>query len=122
VPVPVIRELDTLCRLRLKHRPLVHGVFITRNEELIANLLSGHDEKKPAVVASLHQRLTGFTFEESIAYIRTCLHGAGCEWVEELFPEEALLDVQSYTKGIVGDLNALCRDALEAIAAQKDEL
>lgn len=122
VPVPVIRELDALCRLRLKHRPLVHGVFVTRSEELIGGLLQNMNEKRPAIAPSLHQRLTGFTFEETVAYIRACLHGAGCDWAEELFPAEALLDVQAFTKGIVGDVNALCCAALESVAAQQDEL
>ncbi|HEX6996131.1 MAG TPA: FHA domain-containing protein [Gammaproteobacteria bacterium] len=115
--LPVIRELEVLCRLRLRHRPLVHCVLVTRNEDLIANMLE-HLEQKPA--AAVHQRLSGFTLNETISYIRACLHGAGCEWVEELFPEETLLDVQAFTRGIVGDINALCRDALEIVAAQGD--
>jgi len=118
--LPVIRELEALCRLRLRHRPLVHCVLVTRNEDLIANMLDHLEQKRPA--AAVHQRLTGFTLEETIAYIRACLHGAGCEWVEELFSEETLLDVQGFTRGIVGDINALCRDALEIVAAQGDSL
>jgi len=114
--LPVIREIEALCRLRLRHRPLVHCVLVTRNEDLIASMLE-HLEQRPAVV---HHRLAGFSLDETISYIRACLHGAGCEWVEELFPEDTLLDVQAFTRGIVGDINALCREALEIVAAQSD--
>jgi hypothetical protein len=114
--LPLIRELEALCRLRWRHRPLVHCVLVTRNEDLIANMLDHFEQKRPT--AAVHQRLAGFTLDETISYIRGCLHGAGCEWVEELFPEETLLDVQAFTRGNVGDVNALCRDVLEVVAAQ----
>ncbi len=115
--LPVIREIETLCRLRLRHRPLVHCVLVTRNEDLIASMLE-HLDQRPA--APVHHRLAGFSLDETISYIQACLHGAGCEWVEELFSEDTLLDVQAFTRGIVGDINALCRDALEIVAAQSD--
>lgn len=120
LPLPVIREIEALCRLRLRHKPLLHCVLITRNEELIANLIAHLEERRPA--ALVHQRLAGFTLEETIAYVRACLQGAGCEWIDELFPEETLVDVQGFTKGIVGDVNALCREVLDAVAVQGDEL
>lgn len=118
--LPVIREIEWLCRLRLRHTPLIHCVLITRNEDLIATLMAHLEERRPA--ALVHQRLAGFTLEETMRYVRACLHGAGCEWVEELFPEEALLDVQAFTRGVVGDVNELCREALDVVAAQEDEL
>lgn len=118
--LPVIREIEALCRLRLRHKPLLHSVLMTRNEELIANLIAHLEERRPA--ALVHQRLSGFTLDETMAYVRACLHGAGCEWADELFPEETLLDVQSFTKGVVDDVNALCREALEAVAAQRDDV
>jgi general secretion pathway protein A len=117
--LPVIRELEALCRLRLRHKPLVHCVLVTRNEDLIANMLEHLEQKRP--IAALHQRLSGFTLDETISYIRACLHGAGCEWIEELFPEETLLDVQAFTRGIVGDINALCSSVLEVVAQQGDD-
>lgn len=118
--LPVIREIEALCRLRLRHKPLLHCVLITRNEDLIANLIAHLEERRPA--ALVHQRLSGFTLDETMAYVRACLHGAGCEWIDELFPEETLLDVQAFTKGVVGNVNALCREVLDAVAAQRDEL
>src|SRR5690606_24884402 len=118
--LPVIRELEALCRLHWRHRPLVHCVLVTRNEDLIANMLDHFEQKRP--IAAVHQRLAGFTLDETISYIRGCLHGAGCEWVEELFPEETLVDVQAFTRGNVGDINALCREVLEVVAAQGDGL
>ncbi len=118
--LPVIREIEALCRLRLRHKPLLHCVLITRNEELIANLIAHLEERRPA--ALVHQRLSGFTLDETITYVRACLHGAGCEWIDELFPEDTLVDVQAFTKGVVGNVNALCREVLDAVAAQRDEL
>jgi hypothetical protein len=44
------------------------------------------------------------------------LRGAGCDWAEELVPEDVALDIQAFTQGIVGDINALCCAALDAIA------
>ncbi len=118
--LPVIRELEALCRMRLRHRPLLHCVFITRNEALIANMLGHLEQTRP--VSAVHQRLSGFTLDETIAYIRAVLQGAGGEWIEELFPAEALIDVQAFTRGIVGDIDALCGEVLDTIAAQNDSL
>ncbi|HEX7080271.1 MAG TPA: FHA domain-containing protein [Gammaproteobacteria bacterium] len=117
--LPVIRELESLGRLRLRRRPVVHCVLITRNEDLIASLMA--HEESGTLCPSVHQRLVGFTPEETGAYIRACLHGAGCSWVEELVPEEAIVDIQGFTRGVVGDINALCREALETVAAQSSE-
>jgi hypothetical protein len=44
------------------------------------------------------------------------LRGAGCDWAEELVPDDVALDIQAFTQGIVGDINALCCAALVAIA------
>ena len=51
-------------------------------------------------------------------YVWACLRGAGCDWAEELMPDEVALDIQAFTQGIVGDINALCCAALDAIAAR----
>lgn len=115
--VPVIRELESLCRLRLRNRPVIHCVFVTRSEDLVGSLMAQQESSRLAPV--LHQRLGGFTLEETTAYIRACLHGAGCSWVEELVPEDAIVDILGFTQGVVGDVNALCREALAALAAQK---
>jgi hypothetical protein len=114
--LPMIRELESICRVRVKNRPIVHCVFVTRSEELVASLMAGLEGGPRS--ASVHQRLAGFTLEETIAYIRACLHGAGCAWVDELVPEEAVVDILGFTQGVVGDVNALCREALAALAAR----
>jgi type II secretory pathway predicted ATPase ExeA len=114
--VPMIRELESLCRVRVKNRPVVHCIFVTRSEELVASLMAQHEGGK--LSPSVHQRLAGFTLEETTSYIRACLHGAGCSWVEELVPEEAVVDILGFTQGVVGDVNALCREALAALAAR----
>jgi hypothetical protein len=54
--------------------------------------------------------------EETEAYLRASLHGAGCDWFEELIPRELVLEIQAFTQGIVRDIDALCRDALELLA------
>ncbi|HEU4618720.1 MAG TPA: FHA domain-containing protein [Gammaproteobacteria bacterium] len=115
--LPMIRELESLCRIRVKNRPIVRCIFVTRSEDLVASLMA--EQEASRATPTVHQRLAGFTLEETTAYIRACLHGAGCSWVEELVPDDAVVDVLGFTQGVVGDVNALCREALEAVAAQK---
>ncbi len=112
--VPVIREIEALNGTRVRNRPVVHCVLITRNEDLVGSLMEQREGSRLAPV--VHQRLGGFTLEETGAYVRACLHGAGCAWVEELVPEETIVDIQGFTQGVVGDVNELCREALERIA------
>jgi len=113
---PVLREFESLAQLRLRNRPLVSILGLTRSEELVANLLPQYDGGPLARAA--HQRLTGFTLDETRAYVRTCLRGAGCDWTEELVPDDVILDIQAFTQGAVGDINAICCIALNAIAAR----
>jgi hypothetical protein len=112
----VLRELEAMAQLRLRNRPIVYIVALTRSEELVANLMPQYDGGPFARAA--HQRLAGFTLDETRAYVRTCLRGAGCDWAEELVSDDAILDIQAFTQGIVGDINAVCRSALDAIAAR----
>jgi type II secretory pathway predicted ATPase ExeA len=113
---PVLRELEALVQMRLRNRPIVYFLGHTRSEELVANLLPQYDGGPFARAA--HQRLAGFTLDETRSYIWACLRGAGCDWAEELMPDEVALDIQAFTQGIVGDINALCCAALDAIAAR----
>jgi type II secretory pathway predicted ATPase ExeA len=115
---PVLRELEALAQARLRNRPIVFFLGITRSEELVANLLPQYDGGPFARAA--HQRLAGFTLDETRAYVWACLRGAGCDWAEELIPEDVILDIQAFTQGIVGDVNAICCAALDAIAARSD--
>jgi general secretion pathway protein A len=112
----VLRELEALAQMRLRNRPIVQLLGITRSEELVANLLPQYEGGPLARAA--HQRLAGFTLDETRSYIWACLRGAGCDWAEELVPDEVLLDIQAFTQGIVGDINAICRAALDAIAVR----
>ena len=114
----VLAELRVLLRMHVKRTPLMQFVFLTRNDELVQELLSEHDGAGPAAQAR-HVHLTGFTLEETHAYLRICLQGAGCEWANELMPESIVLDIQALTQGVVGDINALCCAALEELA-QRD--
>jgi type II secretory pathway predicted ATPase ExeA len=113
---PVLRELEGLAQVRLRNRPVVYLLSLTRSEELVTNLLPLFDGGPFARAA--HQRLAGFTLDETRSYIWACLRGAGCDWAEELMPEDVALDVQAFTQGIVGDINALCSAALDTIATR----
>jgi general secretion pathway protein A len=113
---PVLRQLETLAQIRLRGRPVLYLVLLTRSEEFVANLLPQYDGGPWA--RAMHQRLAGFTLDETRAYIRTCLRGAGCDWTEELMPDDVIVDVQAFTQGIVGDINALCCAALDAVASR----
>jgi general secretion pathway protein A len=113
---PVLRELEALAQMRLRNRPIVQLLALTRNEELVTNLLPQYDSGPLA--RGVHQRLTGFTLDETRSYIWACLRGAGCDWAEELVPDDVVLDIQAFTQGIVGDVNAICCASLDAIAAR----
>jgi len=113
---PVLRELEALVQARLRNRPIVHVLALTRSEELVAALLPQYDGGPFARAA--HQRLAGFTLDETRSYVWACLRGAGCDWAEELVPDDVVLDIQAFTQGIVGDVNAICCAALDLIAAR----
>lgn len=113
---PVLRELEAIAQMRLRNRPVVHLLALTRSEELVANLLPQYDSGPFARAA--HQRLSGFTLDETRSYVWACLRGAGCDWAEELVPDEVVLDIQAFTQGIVGDVNSLCCVALDMIASR----
>jgi hypothetical protein len=46
------------------------------------------------------------------------LRGAGCDWAEELVPDEVVTDIQAFTQGVVGDINAIASAALDALVAR----
>jgi hypothetical protein len=77
---PVLREFEALAQMRLRNRPIVHILALTRSEELVTNLLPQYGGGPLARAA--HQRLSGFTLDETRAYVWQCLRGAGCDWAE----------------------------------------
>ena len=110
----VLEELEALGHLRLKNRGIVQIILLTRNPELIEGFIVQPDG---APVAQAHnQRLHGFTLHETRAYLRGTLENAGCPWSTELFPDESVADIQAFTQGVVGDIDALVRDGLEQLA------
>jgi pSer/pThr/pTyr-binding forkhead associated (FHA) protein/type II secretory pathway predicted ATPase ExeA len=115
-PAAIARELEALSQLRFRNRPILYVLVLMRNEELVANLLPVHNGGPLA--RAVHQRLAGFTLDETRAYVRACLKGAGCDWAEELIPDDVIIDIQAFTQGVVGDVNALACLALDAIAAR----
>ncbi len=114
--VAVLRELEALSQLRLRNRPIVYLLLLTRSEELVTNLMAQYDSGPTA--RAVHQRLTGFTLDETRSYVHTCLRGAGCDWAEELMPEDVIVDIQAFTQGVVGDINAICCAALDTVATR----
>lgn len=116
----VVAELRGLLQLRYKQRPVLQFIFLTRNDELVDEILSDHEGAGPYVRAR-HARLTGFGLEETRSYIRICLQGAGCEWANELVPDNVVIDIQALTQGVVGDINALCSMAMEQLAGQSQD-
>jgi len=115
---PVLEEIESLAQLRLLSKPVVFLLGLTRNEELVADLLPRFEGGPGARAA--HQRLAGFTLDETRAYIRNSLRGAGCDRAEELMSDDAVVDVQAFTQGVIGDINALCRAALNAVAERSN--
>ena len=99
----VLRELEAVSQLRLRNRPLVYFLLLTRNEDLVANLLPQYNGGPLA--RGIHQRLNGFTLEETRGYVHASLRGAGCDWAEELIPDDVIVDIQAFTQGVVGDIN-----------------
>lgn len=114
IAVPVLRELEWLSGLRFRNESLMCFVFLTRSETIVADLMpnNGGGELTPYV----HQRLTGFNLEETRSHLHSCLENVGCKDAEHLFPQEVIVDIQAFTRGLVGDINALCLEALDALA------
>lgn len=85
----VVREIEALAQLRLRGIPAVNLLLTTRNEELIAQFRNRNDTGPRQ--SSHHQRYTGFTLDETEAYLRSVLQGAGCEWFDVVIPDELVL-------------------------------
>ena len=115
-PATIVRELEALSQLRFRNRPVIFILALTRNEDLVTNLLPAHNGGPLA--RAVHQRLAGFTLDETRAYVRACLKGAGCDWAEELIPDDVVTDIQAFTQGVVGDVNALACVALDTVATR----
>jgi pSer/pThr/pTyr-binding forkhead associated (FHA) protein/type II secretory pathway predicted ATPase ExeA len=114
IAVPVLRELEWLSGLRFRNRSLMCFVLLTRSEGIVADLMPGDGgEQLPPYV---HQRLSGFDLEETRSYLYTCLENVGCEDAERLFSQGVIVDIQAFTRGLVGDIDALCCEALSALA------
>jgi type II secretory pathway predicted ATPase ExeA len=112
----VLDELEALSRMRLRHRGVVQMILLARNSELVESFVT-HVDGTPLPRAT-HQRFNGFTLQETRAYLRGSLQNAGCSWFDELLPEESLVDIQAFTQGVVGDIDALLRHALEQLAVR----
>jgi len=117
----VVKEIQALVQLRLRGIPAVHCLLTTRNEELVEQF-QNRDESSVRFRWH-HQRHTGFTLEETEAYLKSSLTGAGCEWFDELIPHELIFEIQSFTQGIVGHIDALMNESMDRLAkASKDSI
>jgi general secretion pathway protein A len=116
IAVPVLTELEWLSGLRFRNQSVMRFVLLTRSESIVSDLMpqDGGGQLTPYI----HQRLTGFSLEETQNYLSSCLESVGCYDVDRLFPQDVIVDIQGFTRGIVGDINALCFDALIALAEQ----
>jgi len=112
--IDVVKEIEALVQLRLRGISSVQLLLTTGNEELVTQFRSRNEFGRH--FKSHHQRLIGCTMEETEAYLRSSLKGAGCEWFDELIPRELILEIQAFTHGIVGRIDDLCREALEILA------
>jgi type II secretory pathway predicted ATPase ExeA len=110
----VVKEIEALVQIRLRGVPAVHSLLTTSNEELVTQFQNRNESG--ARIGWHHQRHTGFTLEETEAYLRSSLLGAGCEWFDELIPGELVFEIQSFTQGIVGNIDALLRESMDELA------
>lgn len=116
----VVDELRNLLQLRVKQHPVLQFILMSRNDDLVDEILSDYETAGP-LARAVPARLSGFSLEETHSYVRTCLQGAGCEWANELVPDNVVLDIQALTQGVVGDVNALCSLAMEELAEQSPD-
>jgi pSer/pThr/pTyr-binding forkhead associated (FHA) protein/type II secretory pathway predicted ATPase ExeA len=115
----VLNEIRRFFPIRARHLPVLQFVFLTRNDELVDDLIAEHEGS--GIARAKHARLIGFTLEETHSYLRICLQGAGCDWASELIPDSVVLDIQAFTQGVVGDINALCFDAFNELAKHTND-
>ena len=112
----VLNEIQPLAQLRWRKRPVVQIIMTTRNAELANSVRHSHGESLLAKV--VHHRLSGFTLDETAAYLRASIQGAGCDWFDEIINPDLLIDIQSFTQGVVSDVDSLCREAFEKLASR----
>jgi type II secretory pathway predicted ATPase ExeA len=123
IAAPVLRELEWLMDLRLRNQSIIRFVLLTRSESIVNDLMPADNGGQ--LTPYVHQRLTGFSLEETRNYLSACLESVGCPDIERLFPQDAVVDIQAFTRGIVGDVNALCFEALNVLSKKhkkNDEL
>lgn len=113
----VLNEIETLSRLKLRNRPVAQFVMMTQHADLIDSLIS--QLEGGYLARAVHYQLMGFTLEETEAYIRKVLEGAGCQFPDELIPTELFADIQAFSRGVVGDINELCGALLEELAVRE---
>jgi type II secretory pathway predicted ATPase ExeA len=116
---PVLNELRWLMGLRFKKRSVVRSILVTRSEELVAELMP--QEGGNVLTPYIHHRLGGFNHDETYEYVKACLHSVGCQDAAALISNDVIFELQSYTNGIVGDINALCFESFNLLAERSKE-
>ena len=113
MPAAHLGEFEWLADLRWRGRPVVNLVLIARDDELVRSLVP-HGGKGNHI----HQPLRAFHLEETWNYIVWCLQNAGCDDVNELMSEDLIPQIHGFSGGIAGQINALCGEVLNQVAAQ----
>jgi pSer/pThr/pTyr-binding forkhead associated (FHA) protein len=113
---PIVEELGWLMGLRHKNRSMIRFLLVTRSEELVTELMPRDGDS--VLTPYVHHRLGGFNHEETAAYLTGCLQSVGCQDDAALVSKDATVEIQAYTHGIVGDINALSFEALNLLAAE----
>ncbi|MFL2547242.1 MAG: FHA domain-containing protein [Candidatus Rariloculaceae bacterium] len=116
IAAPVLRELEWLMDLRFRNLSVIHFVLLTRSENIVSDLMP--TDKGGQLAPFVHQRLTGFSLEETRVYLSACFESVGCSDIDGMFPHDVVVDIQAFTRGIVGDVNALCFEVLNVLAKQ----
>ena len=108
--LPVIRELEALCRMRLRNRPIVHCVLhhAQRGSRRQPHGAAGGGTcPRPSCIngsrASRSRRRPPMCG-------RVCTARAA-PGSRSSCPRRPIVDIQGFTQGVVGDVNALCREA-----------
>ncbi len=117
MPAANLGEFEWLAELRWRGSPAVSLVLIARDGQLARSLMPANKDSIGG--RYIHQRLDGFSMEESWNYVLWCLHSAGCQSIHELVSEALLADIHGFSRGIPADINRLCALALEVVASSR---
>lgn len=112
IPAAHLGEFEWLADLRWRGVPAVNLILIARDDELVRSLIPGGGR----VGDRIHQRLRGFSLEETWNYVVWCLQNSGCDLIHQLISEELIPQIHGFSGGIAANINLLCSTVLEDVA------